>query len=211
MELVNEYGPQFSESQFVTVLKVLDFTSQVWINCEDQVNMFQNPCGQLFSKMASNIRINLKAKQFQFPCSLISTLGLQFGHFIRDKSHMKIASILCVLFLKWSQYIETKSRSSNATVDLKLLLEGLSQGLMHVEEIQANPSHFVRTLKSGHSQIEKLKCNSSAEDVLQCLECAADAAETYANTHLVNGIKAAEAHLVGITLRAIYQAFKITL
>ena len=211
MELVDEFGPQFSEAQFVTVLKVLDFTSQVWINCEDQVNMFLNPCGQLFSKIASNIRNNLKAKQFQFPCSLLSTLGLQFGHYTSDKSQKKIASILCVLLLKWSEYIECHSQGNDTTVDLQLLLEGLSQGLMHVEEIQANPSHFVRTLKSGHSQIEKLKCSATAEDVLQCLESAADAAETHANTHLVNGIKVAEAHLVGISLRAIYQAFKITL
>jgi hypothetical protein len=67
---------------------------------------------------------------------------------------------------------------------------------------------LLRSLLSGH---EELKNIESDIDILKILEAATLSAEKNATESTVNDRKVAESHVVGITLRAIFQAFRATL
>ena len=67
---------------------------------------------------------------------------------------------------------------------------------------------MLRSLLSGH---EELKNIESDNDILKILEAATLSAEKNATENTVNGRKVAESHVVGITFRAIFQAFRATL
>ena len=208
MNDVKPVGPRFSEDQMRTVVKVLDFTSQVWINCEDQTNMFHAPCGSIFSKIAVKIRNNLKdhSQFLQYPSSLFYSLGLTFADQSRSERD-RLCAEMSILFIKWGHFVEDQSPTE--FVDPVVLMKGLGAALRHLETVKRNQSSLMRTIECGYCEIEKSDC-STADGVLHCLVTAASSAETYANTNLVHGIKVAESHLVGITLRSIYQAFKLT-
>ena len=103
---VSEVGPRLSEEQFKVMQKVVDFTSQVWINCEHQVNMYLFPCGELFAEIATNLRKLLNSNVMRYPCSLFFTLGLQFGGYINHRDFGDTAAILAILFMKWAKSLE---------------------------------------------------------------------------------------------------------
>ena len=201
---VSEVGPRLSEEQFKVMQKVVDFTSQVWINCEHQVNMYLFPCGELFAEIATNLRKLLNSNVMRYPCSLFFTLGLQFGGYINHRDFGDTAAILAILFIKWAKSLEALSPH---TIESQLFLHGFNSAFSHIENIKSS-SHLLQSLKAGHCELSR---NLSREiDMMKVLEAAASSAEDHGNKTFVNGKKVAESHVVGITLRAIFQAFKVS-
>ena len=204
---VSPIGPRLDDTSYKILMKVIDFTSQVWINCEDQVDLYHFPCGRLFANVAIKVREIIDCEEFRFPCSFLFTLGLEFGKFAENKVFGDIASILTLIFIKWGAFIESRCRTTS-TVTFKMYVDGLSTSLSYVENIKK--CDMLQCLKCGHTQLTgaKVNCNS---DILKCLEAAAFTSEKNANENIVKGKKIAGLHVVGITLRAIFQAVKVTL
>ena len=202
---VNPVGQKIDEASYKILLKVIDFTSQVWINCEEQVDMYQFPCGTLFANVARKVREIKNCIEFWFPCSLLFTLGLEFAKYADNNFFGDIASIMTLIFIHWAAFIEVRCKSG---VTFKLCVDGLSDSLSYVENIQN--CDMLQCLKYGHLQLTnaKINCNS---DILKCLQAAASSSEKNANENIVQGKKIAGSHVVGITLRGIFQAVKVTL
>ena len=86
-------------------------------------------------------------------------------------------------------------------------MHGFNSAFSHIENIKSS-SHLLQSLKAGHCELSR---NLSREiDMMKVLEAAASSAEDHGNKTFVNGKKVAESHVVGITIRAIFQAFKVS-
>ena len=74
-----------SEPSFITVVKevtqdqgsvkawfkILEFVSQVWINCEFQVNKYSQPCGTLFATVAQKLQKSLESNTLLEFCTFL--------------------------------------------------------------------------------------------------------------------------------------------
>ena len=203
LDPVSPIGPKLSREQYKIILKILDFSSQVWINCEHQIKMYKDPCGEIFAVIGNRMRRLMHCESFEYPCSLFYTLGVEFANFTSCKDFGHIASIMTMFFINWANFLETQFQQ---TVDSRAFLAGLNFSFNIMEEFREN-SPMLTSLFSGH---EKLT-NIESDDILKNLEAAASSAEKSATENCVNGRKIAESHVVGITFRAIFQAFKVTL
>ena len=166
--------------------------------------MYLFPCGELFAEIATNLRKLLNSNVMRYPCSLFFTLGLQFGGYINHRDFGDTAAILAILFIKWAKSLEALSPH---TIESQLFLHGFNSAFSHIENIKSS-SHLLQSLKAGHCELSR---NLSREiDMMKVLEAAASSAEDHGNKTFVNGKKVAESHVVGITIRAIFQAFKVS-
>ena len=201
---VRPIGPKLSREQSKTLLKILDFSSQVWINCEHQINMYKGPCGELFAVIGNRMRRWLHHESFEYPCSLLYTLGVEFANYTSCKDLGHIASILTIFFINWANFLETQFQQ---TVDSHAFLSGLDFSLNSTEEFKEN-SPLLMSIMCGHKKLMNIE---SDDGILRNLEAAASSAEKNATENCVHGRKIAESHVVGITFRAIFQACKVTL
>ena len=200
---VSPIGPKLSGEQYKVILKILDFSSQVWINCEHQINMYKDPCGEIFAVIGQRMRRLMHCESFEYPCSLFYTLGVEFANFTSCKDLGHIASIMTLFFINWANFLETQFQQ---TVDSHAFLAGLKFSLNSIEEFREN-SPLLTSLFSAHEKLTNIEC----DDMLKNLEAAASSAEKSATENCVNGRKIAESHVVGITFRAVFQACKVTL
>ena len=200
---VSPIGPKLSREHFKILLKILDFSSQVWINCEHQINMYKDPCGEIFAVIGQRMRRLMHCESFEYPCSLFYTLGVEFANFTSCKDLGHIASIMTLFFINWANFLETQFQQ---TVDSHAFLAGLKFSLNSIEEFREN-SPLLTSLFSASEKLTNIDC----DDMLKNLEAAASSAEKSATENCVNGRKIAESHVVGITFRAVFQACKVTL
>ena len=201
---VSPIGPKLYREQSKILLKILDFSSQVWINCEHQINMYQDPCGEIFAVIGKKVRRWMHHEAFEYPCSLFYTLGVEFANYTSRKDLGHIASIMTMFFINWANFLETQFQQ---TVDSHAFLSGLEFSLNSIKEFR-DTSPMLMCIMSGH---EKLTNIESDDDILKNLEAAASSAEKNATDNCVNGRKIAQSHVVGITFRAIFQACKVTI
>ena len=201
-ERINSIGPKFEGDSTRAWLNVLDFTSQVWINCEDQVNMYGNPCGSLFANLANGFKdsqaISRGSNTINHPVSIFYSLALEFGKHIDNQEFGRVAAIMTIFFIKWAEYLEL-----NNLLSFNLLIEGFCESL-----------NYVKNVKSSDPMIECLLCGKEAirnvlnrDDLMMCLEKATSITENFASKRK----SSSGCHVVGITFRAIYQALKISL
>ena len=203
-EPVSPIGPKLYREQSKILLKILDFSSQVWINCENQINMYKDPCGELFAVIGKKVRMWMHHETFEYPCSLFYTLGVEFANYTSCKDLGHIASIMTMFFINWANFLETQFQQ---TVDSHAFLSGLDFSLNSIKEYR-DKSPLLRSIMSGHKKLTNIE---SDDDILKNLEAAASSAEQNATENCVSGRKIAESHVVGITFRAIFQACKVTL
>jgi len=205
---VAEVGPQCDPETLKTWLKILEFSSQVWINCEHQINLYSQPCGTLLAKIAEQLQ-KVKVSDitaFSKPATIFYFLGLEFGKWIDlDNNNGRLSAGLAVFFIKWGANLEHEK-----VLTFESWLSGFSESLKHAEKVGWYGPMF-SGLKAVLLSIERScqkRCNIS-----DTLEHAANAAETTAIETKMGDIDMkvdAGAHVVGITARAVYQAFKIT-
>ena len=200
---VSPIGPKLSGEQYKVILKILDFSSQVWINCEHQINMYKDPCGEIFAVIGQRMRRLMHCESFEYPCSLFYTLGVEFANFNSCKDLGHTASIMTLFFINWANFLETQFQQ---TVDSHAFSAGLKFSLNSIEEFREN-SPLLTSLFSASEKLTNIEC----DDMLKNLEAAASSAEKNATENCVNGRKIAESHVVGITFRAVFQACKVTL
>eukprot|EP00090_Calanus_glacialis_P010791 TRINITY_DN19263_c0_g1_i1.p1 TRINITY_DN19263_c0_g1~~TRINITY_DN19263_c0_g1_i1.p1 ORF type:complete len:217 (-),score=44.37 TRINITY_DN19263_c0_g1_i1:66-716(-) len=207
LKLVAKVGPICDPESLKTWLKILEFSSQVWINCEQQINLYSQPCGTLLAEVAEKLQ---KAKvsnktTFTHPASVLYSLGLEFGRNIDLDKNGRLSAGLAVFFIKWGAFLEQEEM-----LTYESWLAGFSESLDHVETLGWSGPMF-----SGLKAI-MLSIESSCQDIFSIsdiLEDAAAAAENAALETKQDNIDVkvdAGAHVVGITSRAVYQAFKIT-
>ena len=128
---------------------------------------------------------------------------------------------LDVLSSQNEDLVEQLEQVSKRLADMEVEVERLKApvykkgkyDLRKTEERRSLPANnwispLLRSLLSGH---EELKNIESDIDILKILEAATLSAEKNATESTVNDRKVAESHVVGITLRAIFQAFRATL
>ena len=206
-KLVSKVGPQCDPKLLETWLKILEFTSQVWINCEHQINLYSQPCGSLLAEIAEKLK---KAKvsyklTFSYPASIFYSLGIEFGRHIDSLDNGKISAGLAVLFIKWGAFLENEE-----VLSYKSFTSGYSESLNYVEKLGwSDPMYY--GLKAVQVSIQN-SCQRQL-DPSEILEHAADSAENAALQSLnddKNMKVDAGAHVVGITARAVYQAYKIS-
>ena len=197
-------GPKLTKKQSKILAKILDFSSQVWINCEHQINMYEDPCGDIFAAIGERMRKMMHHESFDYPCSFFYTLGVEFGNYTKHMIFGHIASILTIFFINWANFLETQFQQ---TVNSHAFLTGLDFSLNRIEEF-SNNSPLLRSLLSGHEEFKNIE---SDNDILKIFEAATLSAEKNVTENTVNGRKVAESHVVGITFRAIFQAFRATL
>lgn len=201
MTPVKNVGPLLTHAQHKVFKKVIEFTSQVWINCAKQTNMYDSPCGDMFSKIAKNIQKIMTDNQFKHPSSFFYTLGLEFGSFIDHSIYGEIGAICSIVFINVGIFLEAANK-----FDFYVMRKSLIDSLSKVEKLSGNS--VIMCLNSGIKELQKI---SSYGEILKYLEAAAFKAEKYAMDHVVGGKKVAGLHVVGITLRSIFQAVKVTL
>ena len=203
MKFVSPVGPEFDGDSVGAWLKVLDFTSQVWINCEDQVNMFAgDPCGSLFAGVANGFKdskaISRGTNSINHPVSIFYSLALEFGKHIDSQEYGNVASFMSIILIKWAEFLE-----GNNSVSFNLLIDGFYESLNFVENLKF-PHPMIQCLRSGKESLMKIK---NKADIVIYLQQAASVTEIVAS----ESEKSSGAHVIGITLRAIYQALKISL
>ena len=204
MKLVNPVGPKFDAESVGAWLRVLEFTFQVWINCEDQVNMYPGePCGSLFAGVANSFKeskaISRGSNTINHPVSIFYSLALEFGKHIDSQEYGRVASYISIIFIKWAEFLE-----GNNSVSFNHLIDGFYESLNFVGNIKC--SHpVIQCLQSGKDSVMKIR---NKDDIVTNLQEAASVTEIAASE---SDRKSSGAHVVGITLRAIYQALKISL
>ena len=203
MKFVKPVGPKFDGDCIGAWLKVLDYTSQVWINCEAQVNMFAgDPCGSLFAGVANSFKesqaISKGTNTINHPVSIFYSLALEFGKHIDSKEYGSVASFTSILLIKWAEFLE-----ENNSVSFNLIIDGFYESLNFVGNLKC--SHpMIQCLQSGKESVMKIK---KSDDIVTYLHEAASVTEIVAS----ESDGSSGAHVIGITLRAIYQALKISL
>ena len=50
-------GPGLAPAQLQVWRTVLQFVTQVWINCRGQVDLYRNPCGAVFASLATRLQV----------------------------------------------------------------------------------------------------------------------------------------------------------
>ena len=190
-----------------TWLKILAFASQVWINCEFQVNKYTQPCGTLFAKVAEKLQKSQKSDKtaFQKPVSVLYFLGLEFGDYIGLGMNERTSAGLAVLFIKWGSMLEkVKELNSEAW------LFSFCESVKHVTSLGWS-GQMLEGLKAISISVK----SSYQKKLSMCnlLELAAAAAENAALETRKDDVLDkgdAGAHVVGITARAVFQAYNIT-
>jgi len=189
-----------------TWFKVLQFVSQVWINCECQVNLYSQPCGTLFATIAKKLQKSRDSNitAFQNPIKVLYFLALEFGGYIDSEKYGKISAGIAVLFIKWGSILETEEELS-----LKSWFSSFGESSIHVKTLGWS-GPILEVLEAICITYEG--CSKEASCTSDVLELVASAAENAAlRTKKVDPEKAdAGAHVIGITARAIFQAYKIT-
>ena len=199
MRFISSVGPKFEGGSARAWLTVLDFTSQVWINCEKQVNMYGSPCGSLFAKVANGLKdsraISRGSNTINHPVSVFYSLSLQFGKYIDNQEFGDVAAIMTIIFIRWASTLEPHNVLSS-----NILVEGFCESLSYVETYKL--SHpMIQCLLSGGEVVRNM---INEEDRVISLEKAASITETFASKRQ----SSAGCHVVGISVRAIYQALK---
>ena len=200
--LVEPVGPIISNDQHKVLVKVLDFTSQVWINCREQTNFYVNPCGDLFANVATTVRDNMLVDEFKYPSSLLYTLGMEYGHYSDHENYGNVAAIMSIFFIKLGHKLEVAGQS----LSCNLIFVSANDVICQLENINKSP--LLQCLHAGLKEMLKTPRNSN---ILSCLELAASHAENYALKNLIDGKKDSSSHVVGITLRSIFQACKTSI
>ena len=203
MKFINPIGPKFDGDSIGAWLRVLDFTSQVWINCEDQVNMYPgDPCGSLFAGVAGDFKdckaISRDSNTINHPVSIFYSLALEFGKHIDSQEFGNVASLMSILLIKWAEFLE-----GNNSVSFNILIDGFYESLNFVENFKYSHT-MIQCFQSGKESVLKIK---KKDDVVMYLQEAASVTEEFAS----KSDGSSWAHLIGITLRAIYQALQISL
>ena len=203
MKFVKPVGPKFDGESIGAWTKVLDYTSQVWINCEDQVNMYAgDPCGSLFAGVAGGFKdckaISRDSNTINHPVSIFYSLALEFGKHIDNQECGSVASLMSIILIKWAEFLE-----GNNSVSFNHLIDGFYESLNFVENLKY--SHpMIQCLQSGKESVMKIR---NKADIVMYLQEAASVTEQFAS----KSESSSGAHLIGITLRAIYQALQISL
>ena len=197
MKFVKAVGPKFEGCSSRSWEAVLDITSQVWINCEDQVNKYGSPCGSLFASVATGFKERKTVgRGINYPVSIFYSLALEFGKHLHNKQFGREASIMAILFLKWAAFLEREE-----SLSLKVLIDGFCVSLDYIDNLERSASDpMIQCLQAGQAIIRKV---TSEADLLVFLQEAASVTETAAEG-------SAGSHVAGITLRAIYQALKMS-
>ena len=199
MKFLNAVGPKFEGDSSRSWVTVLDFTSQVWINCEAQVNMLGSPCGSLFASVASGFKdsktISRCIEIINHPASVFYSLALEFGKHVENKQFGREASVMTILFIKWAASLEQQE-----SLSIKALINGFCEGMDYIDKLERPDSDpMIQCLQSGQAIIGRITCQA---DLLILLQEAAAITEIAAAERK----SSAGSHLAGITLRAIYQA-----
>jgi hypothetical protein len=208
LKLVAKVGPSCDPESLKIWFKILEFSSQVWINCEHQINLYSQPCGTLLAGIAEKLQ---KAKvsnrtTFSHPASVLYSLGLEFGRHIDLDRNGRLSAGLTVFFIKWGAYLEHEKLLSYES-----WLSGFSESLDHVETLGWSGPMF-SGLKAILFSLES-SCQDifSVSDILEDAAAAGENAALETKQHNIDMKVDAGAHVVGITSRAVYQACKITL
>ena len=204
MNFINPVGPKFEGDGVKAWWKVLDFTSQVWINCEHQVNMYGNSCGSLFASVGNNFRdrkaISAGSNTINQPVSIFYSLALEFGKHIDSEDFGKEAALMAIFFIKWAAFLEKMN-----SLSFNILIDGFCESMNHVDNLKSYWSDpMLECLQTGRKTIEKIR---SRNDILIILQSAASNVEIAAAKHKGSS----GSHLVGITFRAIFQALKMSI
>ena len=102
---VGPIGPKLSREQYKILQRIVDVSSQVWINCEHQINMYTDPCGEIFAYVGQRMRRFMSHESFKYPCSLFYTLGVEFGNYTSRRDFGHVASILTMFFINLANFL----------------------------------------------------------------------------------------------------------
>jgi len=202
-------GPKSDSKSHKSWLKILEFIFQVWINCEHQINKYAQPCGSLFAGVAEKCKkAALKSNSSQnflfYPSCIFYLLGLEFGNNSDSPQNGRLAAGLSIFFIKWGEFLE-----SVTNLDARTFINSFHQSLNYVTPFVGSDQPVFKALRTVLCDAEVSLINN--RDAFEILGNIANAAENAAleTSELSEDQEIdAGAHVVGITGRAIYQAYR---
>jgi len=196
-------GPLLDVKYVVSMRKVLEFVCQVLINCENQINKYDDPgCGTILATVARSLKEATKDHQLLdvSPCLLLYNVGVELG----ELSEAKFASGLSLFLIKISD-----SLVSRGSLTFHNFVSSLDSSVEYLSDLGWRDSMFVEGILPYVTTLSEL---STDHGIKECLERAASAAENSAKkSRGISGLNDSGAHAVGVVTRAIYQAIYLTM
>ena len=195
--------------------KVLDFTTQVMINCEHQINRYQNPCGTLLKNLGQKIKEELQETDLKelSPCSVLyysAIIIYNQGGYGQNKhlgTYSVRSGIQLFLILIADEIIEL------GELNFESFVKSVKFSCDRLETIGWKDKIFLYGIKPFTHTL--YKNYADGRDMKECVQLAARAAEisalqTSSRNELDSEVDAG-AHAVGVITRALYQAINISL
>eukprot|EP00088_Acartia_fossae_P035868 TRINITY_DN36991_c0_g1_i4.p1 TRINITY_DN36991_c0_g1~~TRINITY_DN36991_c0_g1_i4.p1 ORF type:complete len:219 (+),score=17.30 TRINITY_DN36991_c0_g1_i4:24-659(+) len=195
------------DSRIASYRKVLEFTCQVMINCEHQINKYSSPCGTMLATVAQEIKsqtLNKKLEELS-PCTILYSVAVRLSSnkFSSESPTVKSGLSLFLMYLSDELLLSDSLSQASFQSSLNKSLEKVKRLGWQDQMLTHGLEPFIKSFSKQHSD----GC-----DLLKCLEEGASAAEQAALTTKINAgdLGDAGAHAVGVFTRALFQAFRIT-
>lgn len=204
----NKIELYFEQKYILVYKKVLEFTLQVLINCEHQINKYNRPCGTMLSSVASSIKSQIKDRNIEelSPCAIFYCAALSIQNYeARKKDSLESGLSLFLIFL-------ADSLLDSDELSLSSFVLGLNKSLNLVEKSGWKDGMLTNGIEPFILAVERNYTDGC--DTKYCIQAGASAAELAARNSS-NSDKVedgdAGAHSVGVFTRALYQAINISL
>jgi len=195
-------GAKVAAGQLKAYGSLLNTCSQVLINCEHQINRYQNPYGTVLADIARKTKKSAEDLSLAEtrPCFLLYNMGIEFS----EADGQPVSAGLSLLCLKMADELMV-----SGDITFRSLVNALTASLEYTEQQGWKEKILIFGIKPFCQTLRRL---FEAEHSMNfCLGEAASAAESAAMESNGSGVPDSGAHAVGVFTRAIHESIKASI